>query len=430
MARDYKDEYKKFQSSKKMKKYRAELNAYNRKKGNYGNGDNEDASHKDGKITGYENQSTNRGRKDTMKKKYKEGGKVKKGGQKKALSAGKRFDKRWKEEYGDPMEDRRRAAMEKAKLAAKKAGKSLLKPKPKYKKGDLVKGETGMEVLRRLKRQYPGAPEGALEGHPEVRKASPNLMAPKKPIRTGPKQSLKRKNRQSAKKGGYIKPSYKKGGKVDKDIKFKGGRKKVTPLSQESLPGKIRRKMGPDGPVGLVKDIRGKEQRWVESAPPGKRRYGDLPEHDKFYSKHARAEKKEFADDTRYGESVRETFNPGFRTYLEEKHDTLVAPAKERMMSELRQRTAPSRKQGGEIPKMTNEGEVKQSSRLDRIRETLQKIIAVDRQTDRDLNPFYKNPKSDEEILASRKYGGPVVKNAGEPVAVYQASNSNYKEGE
>ena len=31
--RDYKAEYKKFQSSTKSKKYRAELNAYNRKKG-------------------------------------------------------------------------------------------------------------------------------------------------------------------------------------------------------------------------------------------------------------------------------------------------------------------------------------------------------------------------------------------------------------
>ena len=48
--RDYKDEYKKFQSSKKMKKYRAELNRYNRRKGNYGNGDGKDASHKKGKI--------------------------------------------------------------------------------------------------------------------------------------------------------------------------------------------------------------------------------------------------------------------------------------------------------------------------------------------------------------------------------------------
>ena len=60
--RDYKDEYKKFQSSKKMRKYRAELNRYNRKKGTYGNGDGKDASHKDGKIVGMEDQSINRGR--------------------------------------------------------------------------------------------------------------------------------------------------------------------------------------------------------------------------------------------------------------------------------------------------------------------------------------------------------------------------------
>ena len=50
--RDFKDEYKKFQSSTKSKKYRAELNKYNRKKGTYGNGDGKDASHKGGKIAG------------------------------------------------------------------------------------------------------------------------------------------------------------------------------------------------------------------------------------------------------------------------------------------------------------------------------------------------------------------------------------------
>ena len=60
--RDYKDEYKKFQSSKKMRKYRAELNKYNRKKGTYGNGDGKDASHKGNKIVGMEDQSVNRGR--------------------------------------------------------------------------------------------------------------------------------------------------------------------------------------------------------------------------------------------------------------------------------------------------------------------------------------------------------------------------------
>ena len=60
--RDYKDEYKKFQSSEKMRKYRAELNKYNREKGTYGNGDGKDASHKGGKIVGFEKEKTNRGR--------------------------------------------------------------------------------------------------------------------------------------------------------------------------------------------------------------------------------------------------------------------------------------------------------------------------------------------------------------------------------
>ncbi len=60
--RDYKAEYKKFQSSDKAKKYRAELNQYNRKKGTYGNNDGKDASHKGGKIVGFEAETKNRGR--------------------------------------------------------------------------------------------------------------------------------------------------------------------------------------------------------------------------------------------------------------------------------------------------------------------------------------------------------------------------------
>jgi hypothetical protein len=60
--RDYKAEYKKYGSSTKAKKYRAELNKYNRKKGTYGNGDGKDASHKGGKIVGFEAESKNRGR--------------------------------------------------------------------------------------------------------------------------------------------------------------------------------------------------------------------------------------------------------------------------------------------------------------------------------------------------------------------------------
>ena len=62
--RDYKDEYEKFQSSPAKKKYRAELNKYNREKGTYGNGDGKDASHKKGKIVGFEDQSKNRGRRE------------------------------------------------------------------------------------------------------------------------------------------------------------------------------------------------------------------------------------------------------------------------------------------------------------------------------------------------------------------------------
>ena len=60
--RDYKDEYNKFQKHKT--KYRAKLNKYNRKKGTYGNGDGLDASHKGGKIKGFEPQSKNRGRRE------------------------------------------------------------------------------------------------------------------------------------------------------------------------------------------------------------------------------------------------------------------------------------------------------------------------------------------------------------------------------
>ena len=61
-TRDYKAEYKKHQSSPERIKYRAELVKYNRDKGTYGNGGGKDASHKDGKIVGFEAQSKNRGR--------------------------------------------------------------------------------------------------------------------------------------------------------------------------------------------------------------------------------------------------------------------------------------------------------------------------------------------------------------------------------
>ena len=61
MSRDYKDEYKQFQSSSKMKKKRAKLNKINRKNDVYGNGDGKDLSHKNGELV-YEDESINRGR--------------------------------------------------------------------------------------------------------------------------------------------------------------------------------------------------------------------------------------------------------------------------------------------------------------------------------------------------------------------------------
>ncbi|OBQ44440.1 MAG: hypothetical protein AN484_07095 [Aphanizomenon flos-aquae WA102] len=59
-GRDYTYD-KKYQ--KKKAKYRAELNAYNRAKGTYGNGDGLDASHKNGVISGFEPAAVNRARK-------------------------------------------------------------------------------------------------------------------------------------------------------------------------------------------------------------------------------------------------------------------------------------------------------------------------------------------------------------------------------
>ena len=53
---------KKFNKKPSQRKKRAELNRYNRKKGTYGNGDGLDASHKGGKIVGFEAYSKNRGR--------------------------------------------------------------------------------------------------------------------------------------------------------------------------------------------------------------------------------------------------------------------------------------------------------------------------------------------------------------------------------
>ena len=60
MKRDYKDEYRKYGKTKKAKKYRAELNKYNRQKGTYGNGDGMDAAHEGGRIRRFIKASLNR----------------------------------------------------------------------------------------------------------------------------------------------------------------------------------------------------------------------------------------------------------------------------------------------------------------------------------------------------------------------------------
>lgn len=63
-SRNYKKEYRLYGSSKKARRYRAALNRYNRKKKTYGNGDGLDASHKGGKIVGFEKASVNKGRRE------------------------------------------------------------------------------------------------------------------------------------------------------------------------------------------------------------------------------------------------------------------------------------------------------------------------------------------------------------------------------
>ena len=68
--RDYKKEYKKYGKPLKAKKYRADLNRYNRKKGTYGNGDGMDAAHEGGKIRRFVraavNRANNRPKKDQV----------------------------------------------------------------------------------------------------------------------------------------------------------------------------------------------------------------------------------------------------------------------------------------------------------------------------------------------------------------------------
>jgi hypothetical protein len=77
MARDYNDEYDKFQKDKST--YRAKLNKYNRDRGTYGNNDNLDATHSKGEISGFESSSSNKGKKEKSRLK---------GSKRKALDGG------------------------------------------------------------------------------------------------------------------------------------------------------------------------------------------------------------------------------------------------------------------------------------------------------------------------------------------------------
>jgi hypothetical protein len=58
--RNYKKEYRKYGKSKAAKRYRADLNQYNRKAGTYGNGDGMDAAHEGGKIKRFVKAAINR----------------------------------------------------------------------------------------------------------------------------------------------------------------------------------------------------------------------------------------------------------------------------------------------------------------------------------------------------------------------------------
>ena len=60
--RNYRSEYKNYQSTTTQKKRRAALNNENRRRGTYGNGDGTDVSHKKNGKTVLEKASTNRRR--------------------------------------------------------------------------------------------------------------------------------------------------------------------------------------------------------------------------------------------------------------------------------------------------------------------------------------------------------------------------------
>lgn len=59
-GRNYKKEYRKYGKSRAAKRYRAQLNKYNRRRGTYGNGDGKDAAHSGNRIVGFIRAAINR----------------------------------------------------------------------------------------------------------------------------------------------------------------------------------------------------------------------------------------------------------------------------------------------------------------------------------------------------------------------------------
>lgn len=59
-TRNYKEEYTRYGKSPAAKRYRAQLNKYNRDNGTYGNGDGLDAQHIGSKIKGFVKRAINR----------------------------------------------------------------------------------------------------------------------------------------------------------------------------------------------------------------------------------------------------------------------------------------------------------------------------------------------------------------------------------
>tara|TARA_Y100001963_G_C6765853_1_gene442170 strand:- start:70 stop:1428 length:1359 start_codon:yes stop_codon:yes gene_type:complete len=451
MGRDYKDEYKKFQSSTKSKKYRAELNKYNRNNGKYGNGDGKDASHKNGKISGYESESTNRGRKTvSMKKKsYKDGGKTfksefkrgasetigriigtgvptkaakKKASAKKiakmtregimeAAQAGsivgaKAWQKK-KSAKATPLPDKGKAKIKKIGKAPKK---SNIKATPAMKKGGKIYKKTGTGKGGKLETKAVKAIHKGVGKAEKVMGIDPKntdkqdlgviggaMAGGAAGSALGPLGTLAGiVGGARAGKKLMTKKKAKKKMKTGGEVKFKGKQKKVTPLSQKHLSGTVIKQMR-GGPKIKVKDTRSKERRWIESAPPGERSSHEYKQMQSGYKggrklplSKAAIEKMDRKVDI---EHFKKWDFPGSRIdatpkWVKEDNRPSVY-GKKAMLGREAAKLVKDREHGGDIPK----------------------------------------PAKYKDGGAVRVSERSVHKAAGDPVTTYQASNSNYKEG-